>query len=204
MTMTTATQNRRMLIQLSRKYVSVGTGSMLDYLNQIPRKQMTFHFQKILKNTPYLLVGGLATHFYMPARMTLDADILILTDDVPLIESKLTQANYQQKGRLSIGGSSWESPKGEILDVIVQNSDWAADALKFPNFQKNIPVIPLPYLILMKLLAGRMQDLADITRMLGQATEQQLTQIRTVIAQYQPDALEDIESMVMLGKLETN
>ena len=54
----------------------------------------------------------------------------------------------------------------------------------------------------MKLKASRAQDLADISRMLGAATESSLHAVRTAIEQYFPEALENIESLAMLGRLE--
>jgi len=40
------------------------------------------------------------------------------------------------------------------------------------------------------------------TRMLGAADEEHIQQVRQVVQRYAPDAVEDIESMVVLGKLE--
>jgi hypothetical protein len=40
--------------------------------------------------------------------------------------------------------------------------------------------------------------------MLGGATEVQLINVKQVIGQYLPSALEDIESLIILGKLENN
>ena len=54
----------------------------------------------------------------------------------------------------------------------------------------------------MKLYSGRVQDIADITRMLGAADEDQLQQVRLAVVKYVPDAVEDIESMIVLGKME--
>jgi hypothetical protein len=54
----------------------------------------------------------------------------------------------------------------------------------------------------MKLIAGRSQDLADISRMLGGATNIQLLAVKKIIIQYLPNAIEDLESLVILGKLE--
>ena len=65
-----------------------------------------------------------------------------------------------------------------------------------------IPVIALPYLVLMKLYAGRSQDIADITRMLGGADEDALGEVRAAVARFMPDAGEDVESMIALGRLE--
>lgn len=72
-----------------------------------------------------------------------------------------------------------------------------------PNYAPDgLPIVDLPYLVLMKLLAGRSQDLADISRMLGGATDPQLDGVRTVINDYLGSAREDLESLIMLGKLE--
>ena len=89
------------------------------------------------------------------------------------------------------------------LDVIFSDTPWAREALDQPvRDADGIPTIALPYLVAMKLYSGRVQDIADITRMLGAANEQQLQQVRQVLAKYAPDAVEDIESMIILGEME--
>ena len=64
------------------------------------------------------------------------------------------------------------------------------------------PVLTLPYLVLMKLEAGRIQDIGDISRMLGFASDESLTEVREVVGRYSTDATEDLESLIVLGKLE--
>jgi hypothetical protein len=55
----------------------------------------------------------------------------------------------------------------------------------------------------MKFESGRAQDIADITRMLGQATPEQLATVRAVFKQWRtPDETEDLESLISLGRLE--
>ena len=77
------------------------------------------------------------------------------------------------------------------------------EALKSPNYAVDgLPIIDLPYLVLMKLMAGRSQDIADISRMLGCAENLQLQAVRSVINLYLPSAVDDLESLVILGKLE--
>ncbi len=77
-------------------------------------------------------------------------------------------------------------------------------AIALPNYAPDgLPIIALPYLVLMKLSASRTQDLADISRMLGLAKEEELSKIRLIIKKYLPMAEEDLESLIMLGKLET-
>ena len=65
-----------------------------------------------------------------------------------------------------------------------------------------MPIIALPYLILMKLSASRTQDLADVSRMLGLAEEKELGEIRKIVKTYLPTAEEDLESLIAVGKLE--
>jgi len=54
----------------------------------------------------------------------------------------------------------------------------------------------------MKLESGRLQDLADISRMLGCADESQVDEVRKIIISYRPQDMDDLESMLALGRLE--
>ncbi len=65
-----------------------------------------------------------------------------------------------------------------------------------------MPVIALPYLVLLKMAAGRGQDLADIQRMLGQADDSALAEVREVTQRFRPEDADDLESLIALGKLE--
>ena len=68
---------------------------------------------------------------------------------------------------------------------------------------QGLPILPIEYLVLMKFQAGRAQDLADVSRMLRLATDDQRDSVRNVFAQYQPDGRADLESLIELGRLET-
>jgi hypothetical protein len=54
----------------------------------------------------------------------------------------------------------------------------------------------------MKLESGRVQDLADVTRMLGWADDETLAVVRDVVMRHRPAEIEDIESFIYLGRLE--
>lgn len=54
----------------------------------------------------------------------------------------------------------------------------------------------------MKFQSGRVLDIADITRMLGQANAGNLDAVRALFKKYCPSDLSDLESLVLLGKLE--
>ncbi len=63
-------------------------------------------------------------------------------------------------------------------------------------------MLSLPFLALMKLQSGRTQDLADVSRMLGWAESETRRATRAVFAQWLPDALADLDSLIALGDLE--
>lgn len=161
-----------------------------------------FDLRSIIKRTPFVVVGGVATRLYMPERMTV-LDILILGTDAASLRQELTQAHCQQVGTLTIGGTTWRLPNASLLDVLESDERWAREAVAQPaKGPTGLPTIALAYLVLMKLQASRVQDLADITRMLSAADEPALQQVRSVINTCMPDAGEDIESMIVLGRLE--
>ena len=66
---------------------------------------------------------------------------------------------------------------------------------------QGLPVLPLAYLVLMKFQAGRVYDLADITRMLGQAGERALDNVRQLFARYSPEEQEDLDSLIQLWRM---
>lgn len=89
--------------------------------------------------------------------------------------------------------------------MIAFNEPWCKPALTEAQSNrdpKGAPVLPLPYLALMKFRASRAQDLADITRMLGQASPETLAAVRAVFQRWLPDETEDLESLVFIGQRE--
>ena len=55
----------------------------------------------------------------------------------------------------------------------------------------------------MKFNASHTIDLGDITRMLGLAQETAIEQVRALFQRYAPADLEDLNSLIILGRLET-
>jgi hypothetical protein len=141
----------------------------------------------------------------MPERTTRDLDIVVTTSDMPEVRHRLGAAGFVEQGVLTIGGASWRTPAGESIDVIEGHDPWWDNALAEAQANRDaqgLPILPLPYLTLMKVRAGRVQDLADVARMLGQADGPALARTRAVFTQWAPDDLEDLESLIRLGRLE--
>lgn len=196
-------QKRKQFINLVIKYVKKGSGSGMEFLNKRTWTYPVANLNEIIKQAAFVVVGGVATRLYMPERMTLDLDILVRDEDAQLVYEDLEEANGQKIGDLSIAGTQWRLADGTSLDVLEFEGDWVTEAISSPNYAPDgLPVIDLPYLVLMKLIAGRSQDIADISRMLGVAEDLQLQRVKKVINQYLPNAVEDLESLVVLGKLE--
>lgn len=206
-TMDARTLARRTLIRLAQKRQRPTSGSAPGFLLARTTRVTYPNIAPILSPLLWAVVGAAATRLYMPERATQDLDVVILTDDAAEARRQLTAAGCLYEGELTVGGSSWRMPDGFPLDMLECAEPWARPALEQAQANRDaqgLPVLPLPYLILMKYQAGRVQDLADVTRMLGQASDGQLAAVRQAFTAWLPDEMEDLESLVMLGRMETN
>jgi hypothetical protein len=157
----------------------------------------------ILKGIDWAIVGGVATRAYMPERMTKDLDILVHQNDGENAIKRLEQAGYRIASRLAVPGYLMTSPDGIELDVLFGKYPWLKKALTdLGQDQAGYPVIKLPYLVMMKMEAQRVRDLGDLGTMLGWASDADLDEVRTVIKQYAPEELEDLESLIFIGRKE--
>jgi hypothetical protein len=139
----------------------------------------------------------------MPERATRDLDIAVLPDDHDEVARRFTEAGYRRVGSLSIGGSSWVTLDGTPLDVIAGAERWWPAALDVVSRDEGgVRYLAAGYLVLMKLLASRVQDLADVTRILGSMSETDLDDVRDLIRSEAPALTEDLESLIALGQLE--
>jgi len=150
-----------------------------------------------------VIVGGVTTRAYMPERTTKDLGVLIRQEDEDKVLDCLRSAGYQIVSRLSAPGWMVRSPEGVEIDVLLGNAAWLDEALAHPRLDPaGYPVIDLPYLVLMKLEASRSMDVGDLSRMLGLASEHDLDRVRQIVQQYFPQDVQDLESLIYLGKLE--
>jgi len=196
-------ERRKTFVTLAQKRAKKGSGSSNLFLNQRTWTFPVTDIRRFLSNVPFVIVGGVATRLYMPERMTLDLDIIIAANQAKIVYKNLQELGAIKITNLSIPGSQWDLPDGTSLDILEIDEPWIESALSFPNYAPNgLPIIELPYLILMKLNASRSQDLADISRMLGCASDIQIEKTKAIIEKYLPTAKEDLESLIMLGKLE--
>ena len=196
-------QRRKLYISVGIRRCRSGSGSSVEFLKRRTWNQPVSDIKAIIRESRFVVVDGIATRLYMPERMTDDLDILVGAEDAKSVYGELEKAGSRKVGELSIGGTSWQLEDGSYLDVLESDQGWVEEALQNPNIAPDgLPVIGLPYLVIMKLQASRSQDLADVTRMLGGADDKALVLVRSAVAKYFSEAGEDLESLIMLGKLE--
>ena len=200
---TEQTQLRRSFIALAQRRIRPGSGSSEAF-----RARRTWSFPVsdllgIIRCTPFVVAGGVATRLYMPERMTLDMEILVARQNVGRLHKELRDGGCECQGPLNAGGSHWVLPDGAGPDVIESDAVWVREALACPRRSPDgLPVADLPYLVLMKVESSRTQDLADVSRMLEWAGTADLDRVRHVVRHYLPDAVEDLESLVELERME--
>ena len=101
----------------------------------------------VLSPILWAVVGAAATRLYMPERFTRDLDIAVGVQDVQAVRRKLSNAGYLLQGALSIGGTRWQSPGGDTIDVIEGTDPWWAVALQAAQTNldaQGLPILPLP------------------------------------------------------------
>jgi hypothetical protein len=193
---------RRLYVTLALKRAHPGSGSGPETLWARTWRRPVFDLRTIVQ-LPFVVVGGVATRLYSPERMTDDLDVLILGETADEFSDALTRGGCRRLGRLAVGGSHWRMPDGVSLDVLESDEAWAREAVAQPQQGPDgLPVIALPYLVLMKMQASRGIDIGDLGRMLGAADDAALGETRRVIGRYLLDGVEDLESLIFLGKLE--
>ena len=193
---------RHLYVQMALKRVRPGSGSGPETLWARTRRRPVFDL-KTITTVPFVVIGGVATRLYAPERVTDDLNILIKSQDAVQLAADLSSGGCQKLGHLSIGGSHWKLPDGMALDVLEEDASWAAEAIENPASAPNgLPVISLPYLVLMKMRAGRAIDIGDLSRVLGAADEATLAETRRVVQNELVDGVEDLEGLIYLGRLE--
>ena len=173
---------RHFYIQMAKKRVRLGSGSGPEILWARTWRRPVFDLRTITR-VPFV-IGGVATRLYAPERVTDDLDILIEARNADVLAADIERA----------GGTSYYELNGMPLDVREEDTPWAAEAVANPVFAPNgLPVIALPYLVLMKMRAGRAIDIGDLSRVLGAADDTALDETRRIIAENLADSVEDLE-----------
>jgi len=199
----TPAQRRRILIDISRRRIRPGTGSGREFLQRRTAMNPWPDLRPVLGDIPWAVVGAVATRAYMPERMTKGLDILVRRDDGGEVRERLEAAGFRYQGPLAVPGFLVRSPEGVEVDVILGDYPWLEEALAhLRQDPAGFPVLDLPYLVIMKMESSRGRDVGDLTTMLGLASEEELERVRAAVARYAPEAADDLESLIYLGRVE--
>ena len=196
---------RHALIEIALRRQRPGSGSSRQFLLERTAEMAWPDLSPVLGSIPWAVVGAVATRRYMPERMTRDLDVIVAVADGAAVRERLSVAGYYPLGTLSIGGNTWRAPSGVEVDVLECRAIWCIKALAEARVKRDdqgLPVLPLPDLVLLKMASGRAQDVADMARMVGQAEPAALDAVRAMVTTYAPTDLEDLESLVALGRME--
>jgi hypothetical protein len=197
---------RKLFISIGRRKQKPGRGSSRELLTKRTASMLWTDLTQVIAPAKCAVVGDVATRLYMPERVTKDIDVVIAVSDTTLAYQKLSGAGFKQQGKLAlVRGLTWMAPNGQEIDVLEGEESWWPEAIHAAQDNRDaqgLPILPLPFLALMKYQAGRAQDLADIERMLGQADDVTLDAVRRLFSQHAPAELDDLNSLIELGKLE--
>jgi hypothetical protein len=167
--------------------------------------------EDLFGDVPAIVVGGVAARAYAPERFTKDIDFLIEHDRFVEATSLLAKRGWKRKvdlvfpnASLGLAGEAWEKD-GQEIDVIATDQAWANEAFETPAYdQTGLRVIPLAYLVLMKLDSARGVDQGDLTRMLGRLDDSEIDTIVRIVEKHShdPQAADDVRQYALLGRME--
>lgn len=190
-------------LTLALRRAARGSGSSASFLSRRTAMQPLPDLATILDPIPWVLVGGFALRAYMPERTTQDIDLLIHADDAAAARRALIAAGYTITGTLTIGGFTAERADAMPIDILTGSQSWLDRALAAPARDvAGYPVLARPYLMLLKLQAGRMQDLTDVQRMLRDTPRAERQATAAMIAALDHDLAEEFAALITLADLE--
>jgi hypothetical protein len=199
----TPRQRRRIMIEMCLRRIQPGSYSSPEFFQRRTTLHTWPHLDDIFGDIPWLVTGGVATRLYMPERSTNDIDVLIRRSDCPRAWQRFRDAGFSVASALDAPYFVARAIETPEVDVICGDFPWLEDALSHPRHDATgLPIIDLPYLILMKLSANRLVDIGDMSRMLGLASDEDLDRVQAAVETYASQDLDDYHALVLLGRME--
>ncbi|MBV9438361.1 MAG: hypothetical protein JOZ24_00055 [Candidatus Eremiobacteraeota bacterium] len=208
---TSAAARRRFYLDRARRKNTRGGGSNLARLMDSDLPGLPSLDERLLTAVDGVLAGALAAAAYAPARMTSDVDVLVRTSAYGDAERCLRHAGYRRErtlafpnAALGLFGSSWRKGSAS-LDLISSPQPWVAESFQtLVRNKRGLRILPLPYLVLMKLDSARGIDQGDLGRMLGRLRDDDVEQIVSAVCRHygDPHAADDIRQYAAIGRWE--
>ncbi|SRR5579875_190721 len=206
-----ARNRRRFYLDRGLRKRSIGVGSDLHALMALPRDPTAVNPGELFGAISVLVIGGVATRAYAPERQTKDTDFLIDPDSFSEAVALLRNSGWRKtidlffpNSSLGIRGEAFEK-EGAFIGVITSDREWVREGFARPVYdQTGLRVIPLAYLVLMKIDSAHGIDQGDLTRMLGRLDEEQVEEIAGIVDRHAHDAqaADDVRQYSLLGRME--
>jgi hypothetical protein len=206
-----ARNRRRFYLDRGLRKRPVGAGSDLRALMALPRDPSAVNPGDLFGAIPVLVIGGVATRAYAPERQTKDTDFLFESASYAEAIALLRKTGWRKtvdlffpNSSLGLRGEAFEKD-GVFVDLITSDQEWVSEAFVRPTHdQTGLRVIPLAYLVLMKLDSARGIDQGDLTRMLGRLDAEQVEEIAGIVDRHAHDAqaADDVRQYALLGRME--
>jgi hypothetical protein len=211
-----AAVRRRFYLDRAMRKNTRGSGSDIRYLMTLPRRPngVALMIERALGSLPAFLVGAHAAAAYAPERMTKDVDYFVAAEHYAEAQASLRKNSWTKlrdlhfpNAKLGLHGSAWRPDSGGMeVDLITSDQPWVQAAFAAPvaRDKNGERVIPLEFLVLMKLDSARANDQSDINRILGLLTPERVEDVVNVVVHYydDPAAANDIRQSAEIGRWE--
>jgi hypothetical protein len=169
-------------------------------------KDLVIRFNKDSHEASVALIGGYAAVYFGSERTTFDIDICFHSKDInpgrtfndfldqelpPNFKHQFFEASKDPTDPLkhdliTISDSKNNYPR---IDILVIRYKWELEGLELAVIPKKLlfPVIPAPYLIAMKLMAGGRKDDLDIIGLLRNLSEEELQKAKELAKKVRKD-----------------
>jgi hypothetical protein len=208
---------RRFFIEAARR--RLGPRGLAEPTFDLPSEQRADHgvegLERIFDDLEVCLVGAHAAAAYAPERATHNIDYFTPPAQYETALQRLLAAGYTKQRemtfaspRLELFGSAWlDAGRTVNVGLLSSTGTWVEEAFAASRAD-NVTgdrVMPLPFLILMKLDASRVQDQADMSHILGRCSLETVEHVvETVRRHYSSDpaAADDVRHYAALGRWE--
>jgi hypothetical protein len=149
------------------------------------------------RGVPHALVGGLAVAAHGFERYTKDVDLLVPSDrrDVLKTASRSTLYRLDFRPSAPLRGVSYHR-RGVAVDVMLPLAPAAfLDAELGVPRAGEVPVLPAPALVYMKLVSGRAKDDADVVELLKVGGPALARKVRRYLFEHAPQLVDALERL---------
>lgn len=216
--LSTPAARRRFFIERSYRFAPRSPSNDLHALMRLPGRLHEKHgiamINEMFGDIEVCLVGAHAVAASAPERMTQDVDCLTRAAEYKLAQNLLRANGYRELGAanyssssLGLFGTRWSPEKlGPPIDLISSEHDWVLEAFSIgPVFTNDGDrVLPLAYLVLIKMDTARSGDQFDLGRMLGRINDIEVSAIAEIVGRHlsDPTIVEDLRQSAEIGRWE--